>query len=129
MSGHQEVVATCAGEQADWRTSTHEEQMETVSQGKLTTSLKAGAPEYARTTLKRSPGPGRAAGGVRNTKDRDVPTLEVRAGTPAMVHTSRDGAGMSRTNRNRVKVARTSVESSTRSLCSEIEAEIRLLLL
>ena len=49
-----------------------------------------------------------AAGGVRNTKDRDAPALEVRAGMPGVGCTSRDTAGLSSTNRNRVKVARTS---------------------
>ena len=53
-----------------------------------------------------------AADGVRNTKDRDVPALEVRAGTPAVGRTSRDAAGLSSTNRNRVKEAISSVENS-----------------
>ena len=39
------------------------------------------------------------AGGVRNTKDRDAPALEVRAGTPGVGRTSRDAAGLSSTNR------------------------------
>ena len=68
------------------------------------------------------------AGGVRNTKDRDAPALEERAETPGVGCTSRDAAGLSSTNRNRVKVARTSVENSPQSLYSETEAEIRLLL-
>ena len=46
------------------------------------------------------------AGGVRNTKDRDVLTMEVRAGTPGVGQTSWDAVGISSTNRNRVKVAR-----------------------
>ena len=33
------------------------------------------------------------AGGVRNTKDRHVPALEVRAGTPAVRRTTPDAAG------------------------------------
>ena len=70
-----------------------------------------------------------AAGRVRNTKDRDTPALEVRAGKAGVGRTSRDAAGLSSTNRNRVKVARTSVENGPRSLFSETEAEIRLLLL
>ena len=70
-----------------------------------------------------------AAGGIRNTKDRDAPALEVRAGMPGVGRTSRDAAGLSSTNSNRVKVARTSVEDGPRSLCSETEAEIQLLLL
>ena len=70
-----------------------------------------------------------AAGSVRNTKDRDMPALEVRAGMPTVGHTSRDAAGLSSTNKNRVKVARTSVENSPRFLCSETEAEIQPLLL
>ena len=41
-----------------------------------------------------------AAGGVRNTKDRDAPALEVSAGTPGMGRTSQDTAGLSSTNRN-----------------------------
>ena len=51
------------------------------------------------------------AGGVRNIKDRDAPALEVRAGTRGVERTSWDTAGLSSTNRNRVKVARTSVEN------------------
>ena len=61
------------------------------------TRLKTGAPEHTRTTLKqgvwehaREPG---TAGGVRSTKDRDVPDLEVRAGTAAVECTTRDAAG------------------------------------
>ena len=50
-------------------------------------------------------------GGVGNTKDRDEPALEARAGTPGVGHTSRDAAGLSNANRNRVKMARTSVEN------------------
>ena len=49
------------------------------------------------------------AGNVRNTKDRDMQVLKVRAGTPGVGRTYRDAAGLSSTNRNRVKVARTSV--------------------
>ena len=64
-----------------------------------------------------------AAGGVRNTKDRDVQALELRAGTPGVGLTAQDAAGFS-TNRNRVKVARTSVENGPRSLCSETDAGI-----
>ena len=69
------------------------------------------------------------AGGVRNTQDREAPDLEVRAGTPGVGRTSWDTAGLSSTNRHRVKVARSSVENGPRSLCSETEAEIRPLLL
>ena len=69
------------------------------------------------------------AGGVRNIKDRDVPALEVRAGTLGVWCTSRDTAGLSSTNRNRLKVARMSVESGPRALCSETEGDIRALLL
>ena len=68
------------------------------------------------------------AGGVRNTKERDEPALEMRAGMPSVGHTSWDAAGLSRTNRNRVKVARASVENGLRSLCSVTEAEIQPLL-
>ena len=42
----------------------------------------------------------RVAGGVRNTKDRDAPALEVRAGTKGAGRISRDSAGLSSTNRN-----------------------------
>ena len=70
-----------------------------------------------------------AAGRVRNTKDRDVLALEVRAGMPGVGHTARDATGLSSTNRNRVKVARTTVESRLQSLCSVTEAEFRPLLL
>ena len=52
-----------------------------------------------------------AAGGIRNTKDRDASALEVRAGMPGVERTSQDAAGLSSTNSNRVKVARTSVEN------------------
>ena len=69
------------------------------------------------------------AGGVRNTKDRDAHALEVRAGMPGVGRTTRDAAELSSSNRNRVKVARTSVENDPRSLCSETDAEIRPLLL
>ena len=69
------------------------------------------------------------AGGVRNTKARDAPALEMRAGTLGVGCTAWDAAGLSSTNRNRVIEARTSVENGPRYLCSETEAEIRLLLL
>ena len=70
-----------------------------------------------------------AAGNVRNTKDRDALALEVRDGTQGVGRTSQDVAGLSSTSRNRVKVARTSVENGPQSLCSETKAEIRPLLL
>ena len=69
------------------------------------------------------------AGGVRNTKDRDAPAMEVRAGTLGVGCTARDAAGLSSTNRNRVKVARTSVENGLQSLHSVTEAEFQPLLL
>ena len=69
------------------------------------------------------------AGGVRNTKDRDALALEVRAGTLGVGRTAWDAAGFSSTNRNRVKVARTSVENGLQSLCSETETRIQLLLI
>ena len=47
-----------------------------------------------------------AAGSVRNTKDREVPVLEVRAGMPAVGCTTWDAVGLSSTNRNRDKMAR-----------------------
>ena len=90
---------------------------------------RSGAPtNHTETELQRTRGQ-LVAGSVRNTKDRDMPALEVRAGPPAVGRTSRDTAGLSSTNRNRVKVARTSVENGQRSLCSETEAEIWPLLL
>ena len=49
--------------------------------------------------------------GVRNTKDRDAPVLEVKAGMPAVGCTFRDAAGLNSTNRKRVNVAITSVEN------------------
>ena len=55
--------------------------------------------------------------------------LEVRAETPGVGRTSRDTAGLSSTNSNRGKVARTSEENGPRSLCSVTEAEIQPLLL
>ena len=70
-----------------------------------------------------------AAGSVRITKDRDAMALEVRAGTQGAGHTSQDAAGLSSTNSNGIKVARTSVENGLQSLCSEREAEIWPLLL
>ena len=66
---------------------------------------------------------------VRSTKDGDAPALEVRAGTLAVGHTSWYAVGFSSTNRNRVKVARTSVENGPQSLRSVTEAEFQLLLL
>ena len=52
-----------------------------------------------------------AAGGVRNTKDRDTLALEVKAGMPGVGRTSQDTARLNSTNINRVKVPRTSVEN------------------
>ena len=59
--------------------------------------MKTGAPEHTRITLKqgarehaREPG---AAGGVRSTKYRNVPALEVRAGRAAVGRTTQDTAG------------------------------------
>ena len=70
-----------------------------------------------------------AAVGVRNTKDREALALEVRAGTLAAGHTSQDAAGLSSANRNRAKVARTSVENGPQSLHPVTEAEFRPLML
>ena len=66
-----------------------------------------------------------AAGGVRNTKDRDMPALDVRAGMLGVGLTSRDAAGSSSTNRNRVELTSTSVKNGPRYLCSETEDEIQ----
>ena len=55
--------------------------------------------------------------------------MEVRAGMPGVVHTAWVAAGLSSTNRNRVKVARAPVENDLQSLCSETEAEFQPLLL
>ena len=61
------------------------------------TRLKTGALKHVRTTLKQGAQECvrelEAAGGVRNTKDRDVPALEVRAGRVAVGHTTWDAAG------------------------------------
>ena len=48
---------------------------------------------------------------------------------PGVGRTSWDATGLSSTNRNRVKVARTSVENGPQSHCSVTEAEFRPLLL
>ena len=53
----------------------------------------------------------RAAGDVRNTKDRDAQDLEVRAGSLGVERTTQGASGLSSTNRMRDKVARTSVEN------------------
>ena len=109
------------------------EQIETVSQGmratRLLTELRGAHWNQAETGSCRSMQGLLAASSARNAKDRDALALEVRAGTPGVGHTSQDAAGLSSTNRNRVKVARTSVENCPRSLCSETEDEIRPLLL
>ena len=73
--------------------------------------LKTRAPDCTGTTLKWSSGAcgggwQLAAGGIRNTKDRDAMALEVRAGTSGVELTSQYTAGLSSTNSNRVKVAR-----------------------
>ena len=69
------------------------------------------------------------AGGVRNTKGRDTQALEMRTGMLGVGRTSQDTAGLSSSNRNRVKVARTSVENGLQSLHSVTEAEFQPLLL
>ena len=84
-------------------------------------------PDRDRELREHARGSGRLA--VRNTKDRDAPALEVRAGTPGVGRTSQDAEGLSSTNRIRIKVARTSVENRPQSLRSETEAEIQPLLL
>ena len=123
MFRHREAVATCTGEQADSWMEPARQQTENVSQertppdlsrnsGVLTGSiLRPGAPGVRAGRL--------VAGSVRNTKDRDGLALEVRAGTSGVGRTCQDAAGLSSTNRNRVKVARTPVKNSPQSLCSE----------
>ena len=49
-----------------------------------------------------------AADGIRNTKDRDVLALELRAGMPAVGRTTQDAAGFLAATTNRVKEARRS---------------------
>ena len=88
MSGRREVVATCTGERADSRTGTAREQTGTVSGERMPPDFPWNSgipvcsldPDCDRKLRERA---GRlAAGGVRNTKDRDAPALEVRAGSP-----------------------------------------------
>ena len=62
MSGRREAVATYKGERTD------------RGPARLRQQAEKGAPGAHAGRL--------AAGGVGNTKDRDVPALEVRAGTP-----------------------------------------------
>ena len=116
-----------------WGLAPVKEQTETVSQGthatRLLTELRGAHWNQAETGSSRSMWGLLAAGSARNAKDRDAPALEVKAGTLGVGHTSQDAAGLSSTNRNRVKVTRTSVENSPLSLCFETEAEIWLLLL
>ena len=86
MFGLQEAVATCTGSGQTRRPAPASEQTETMSRGTRATSLKTGPPEcmnHTETELRSTRGQ-RAAGGVRNTKDRDAPALEVRAGTPGV---------------------------------------------
>ena len=131
--GRWEAAANCTGSGYTPGPACPREQTETVSWGMYDQTENRSSGALTGTRLR--PGAlgaraGRlAAGGVRNTKDRDMPVLEVRAGTPGVGHTSRDAAGFSSTNRNRVKVARTSVENGPQSLRSVTEAEIRPLLL
>ena len=66
---------------------------------------------------------GLASCGIGNTKYRDVSAVDVRAGMPGLGRTAWDAVGLFSTNRNRVKVARTSVENDLLSLCSETEPE------
>ena len=99
MFGHREAVANCTGERADSVTAPAREQTDTMSRGPSATRLKWSSGVLTGTRLR--PGaPGAhgggwrlAAGGVRNTKDRDAPALEVRAGTQAVGRTSRVTAG------------------------------------
>ena len=76
--------------------STDWNQAKTRSSGAHATRLKTRAPEHANHTEKGSSECRRelgVTGGVRRTKDRDVPALEMRAGTPVVGRTSQDAAG------------------------------------
>ena len=119
--GAREAVATCTGERADSQTAPAREQTENMSRGmraspdfSRSSSVLTGNKLRPGATGVRGGGWRLAADGVRNTKDRDAPALEVRAGTPGVGRTSRDAARLSSTNRNRVQVARSS-ENGPRS--------------
>ena len=87
------------------------EQTETMSWGTCATRLKWSSSALTGNRLK----PGAPehvgvagswwleAGSVRNTKDRDVPALEVRAGMPGVGCTSWDAAGLSSTTETELK--------------------------
>ena len=90
----------------------------------MQTTLKQGAPERAQEQG--------AAGGVRSTKDRDVPALQVRAGRVALGRTSWDVARfLAAPMETELKwPGELSGEWPMISpFCSETEARIRLLLL
>ena len=80
--------ATCTGEQADSRSAPTRHQTETGS----SRSPRGAAGDWQL-----------AAGGVGNTKDRDAPALEVRAGTPGVGRTAWDAAGLSSTIETELK--------------------------
>ena len=135
MSGLQEAVATCTGERVVRRPAPLRQQTETMSRGASATRLLTELRNSGVLTGSRMrPGaPGActgwlAAGRVRNTKDRDALALEVRAGTTGVGRTAQDAAGLGSTNRNRGKVARTSVENGPQSLRSVTEGEFQPLL-
>ena len=103
------------------------EQTETMSQGVHATSLlmEFWCAYWNQTETGSSGEQGRLVAGswrCLNTKERDAPALEVRAGMPAVGYTSRDAAGLNSTNRKSVKVARTLVGNGPKSLCSVTEA-------
>ena len=130
MSGRREAVATCTGSGRTRGPAPAREQTETVSREHAPPDFSRSSGALTGTRLRSgAPGVCGAAGSVRNTKDRDALALEGRAGMPGVGRTSWDASGFSSTNRNRVKVARTSVENRLQSLCSVTEDEIQPLLL
>ena len=84
--------------------------------------LKQGAPEHVHGQL--------AANGVRNTKERVMPALEMRAEMPAVGCTMWDTAGfLAAPKETELKGQESTIESRLPCLCSETEAGIWPLLL
>ena len=96
MSGCREVVATCTGERADHGPAPLRQQTETMSRGHALPSISRNSGVLTGSRLRpgapgaRGGGWRLAAGGVRNTKDRDALALEMRAGMPGVGPTSRN---------------------------------------